>query len=308
MGILPDLGDPSDPAVRTRYGYLQAGVSIGTNLGLFATKLVLAGLVSSVAVLTDAFNGLGDVAISVMILVVFRFSGLEADPDHPYGHGRLEHIATVVVAAFLIFVGIVLLVRSALELGDPRVEGSLSLALVLAALAGVKEGLARFTFAVADRVGSDALRGDGWNHRFDAVLTGSIALAIYLAALSPALRVLDPLFGLVVAGVVAYTGGHLMRSAVSRLLGRAPDPALRRRIEELAGSVDGVQGAHDVSVHEYGVYKVVSLTVRVAGDLSVREAHAIATRVERAIGEALRAEATVHVEPAKDGDAGRQAR
>lgn len=303
MGPLPDWGDPADPGVRTRYGTLQASVSIGVNLGLFASKLFIAGLLGSVAVLTDAFNGLGDVALSAMVLLVFRYSGLAPDPEHPYGHGRLEPIAAVVVAAFLVFVGVVLGIQAAFELRDPRVEGSLLLALVLGGLAAVKEGLARFTFAIEDRIGSQTLHGDGWNHRYDAVLTASIALAIYLATLTPDLRVLDPLFGLLVAVLIVYTGARLVRSAGDRLMGRAPSPAVLRRVREVALDVPGVRDAHSVSVHEYGVHKVITLTVEVAPDMKVREAHRIATAVEWAVGRALRAETTVHVEPTEGSEA-----
>lgn len=299
MGVLPDLGDPTDPAVRTRYAYLQASVSIGVNLSLFAGKLVLASVMASVAVLTDAFNGLGDVAVSAMILVVFRFSGLEADPAHPYGHGRLEHIAAVVVAAFLIFVGVVLLLQSALELSNPVVRGTLPLALILTGLAATKELLARFSFAVARRIDSEALRGDAWNHRYDALLTGAIALAIYLTTFSPGLRVLDPVFGVLVAGFIVVTGGRLMRDAGERLLGSAPSPELLRRIEKLATTCEGCRDVRGIRVHEYGPQKAISLTVEVDEDLSVREGHEIARRVAKAIEGELQASATVQVEPGR---------
>ncbi|MCJ2554644.1 MAG: cation diffusion facilitator family transporter [Candidatus Thermoplasmatota archaeon] len=297
MDLLPNLGDPEDPKVRARYGYLQSGVSIGLNLSLFATKLVLWSVLGSIAVLTDAFNGLGDVAISATILLTFRYASLEADERHPFGHGRLEQIAALIVAAFLIFIAALLLVQAAFELADPSVQGSLVLALVLAGLAGVKELLARFSFAIAQRIDSDALRADAWNHRYDALLTASIALAIYLVSLAPSLQILDPVFGIFVSLFIVYTGATLLWRSGEKLLGRAPSRAILERIVELTRGVPGVRRCHDISIHDYGTHRAISLTIQVGGDLTVEEAHRIATEVKRVVNRELRAETTVHVEP-----------
>ncbi len=297
MDLLPNLGDPKDPKIRARYGYLQSGVSIGVNLSLFATKLILWFALGSIAVLTDAFNGLGDVAISATILLTFRYASLEADEAHPFGHGRLEQIAALIVAAFLIFIAVLLIIQSAFELVDPTVQGSLVLALVLAALAGVKELLARFSFAIARRLDSDALRADAWNHRYDALLTASIALAIYLVSLTPSLQILDPIFGILVSLFIVYTGASLLWTSGERLLGRAPSRAVLRRIVELTHAVPGVRRCHDISIHDYGTQRAISLTIQVGGDLTVEEAHGIATEVKRVVNRELGAETTVHVEP-----------
>lgn len=297
MGLIPDLGDPSDPRVRTRYGYLQASVSIAVNAALFSSKLFLASLLASVAVLTDAFNQMGDVGISAMVLIAFKFAAKQPDAEHPFGHGRLEQVAALLVAAFLVVVAAFLLFASATELPNPSVQGTLQLAVVLGLLAASKEGLASFSFAIANRIDSDALRGDGWNHRFDALLTGAIALAIYLSSWRAALRILDPVFGLAVSGLILYQGARLLRSAGDRLLGRAPAESLVQRITEVAGSEPSVRRVGDVAVHDYGLHKAISLTITVDTGLTVTEAHEIATAVEARLKRALRADATVHVEP-----------
>lgn len=283
---------------------------MAVNASLFSSKIFLAAILTSVAVLTDAFNQLGDVGISAMVLIAFRFAAKKADAEHPFGHGRLEQVAALLVAAFLVVVAIFLIIESATELPNPSVQGSLTLALVLAVLAGVKEGLARFSFSIAKRIDSDTIRGDAWNHRFDAWITGAIALAIYLASLDAGLGVLDPVFGIVVSLVILYHGAKLVRSAGDRLLGRAPSKALVRRITSLATESGGVEEVHNVTVHDYGLQKAISLTIEVDARLTVEEAHEIATRVEANIKRALRADATVHVEPAApaEGDSQRAAR
>jgi cation diffusion facilitator family transporter len=177
------------------------------------------------------------------------------------------------------------------------VQGSVVLALVLAGLAVVKEILARFSFAIARRLDSDALRGDAWNHRYDAVLTASIALAIFLVSVTPTLRILDPIFGIVVSVFIVYTGATLLRSSGERLLGRAPSQADLSRIVELTHRVPGVRRCHDISIHDYGTHRAISLTIQEGGDLTVEEAHRIATEVKRVVDHELRAETTVHIEP-----------
>ncbi len=298
MGLIPNLGDPSDPQARPRYGYLQAGVAIAVNASLFSSKIFLAALLTSVAVLTDAFNQLGDVGISAMVFIAFRFAAKKADTEHPFGHGRLEQIAALLVAAFLLTVAVFLLIESAAELQSPSVQGSLTLALILAVLAGVKEGLARFSFAIAKRIDSDAIRGDAWNHRFDAMITGGIALAIYLASLHAGLRILDPVFGILVSLIILYHGAQLVRSAGDRLLGRAPSEAMIDQITSLASELGGVKRVHSIAVHDYGLHKAISLSIEVSAALNVEQAHEIATEVEAKIKSALKADAIVHVEPA----------
>ncbi|MFQ5837670.1 MAG: cation diffusion facilitator family transporter [Thermoplasmata archaeon] len=301
MGFLPDLGDASDPRTRARYGYFQSTVAIVVNMSLFSSKIFIASFLGSVAVLTDAFNQLGDVGISLMILLAFRYAGKEADREHPFGHGRLEDVAALLVAAFLVFVAVLLLLQSVRELFNPSIRGSLVFALILGVLAGVKEILARFSFAIAERIDSDVVRGDAWNHRYDAMLTGAIALAIYMTSWSGSLRILDPLFGIIVSGIILYTGGRLLRSAGDRLLGRAPSEVFVRHIMDLASTLPGVRKVHDISVHDYGFRKAVALTVDVDNHLSIEEAHEIASGVEIKIREELKAEATVHVEPVARG-------
>lgn len=300
MDLVPDLGDPQDPRSRARYGYLQSGVSIGVNLSLFATKIGVAALLGSIAVLTDAFNSLGDVALSASILIVFRYSSLEPDEAHPYGHGRLEQIAGLLVAAFLIFIAFFLLIQAVFQLPSPTVQGDVVLAIVLAGLAGVKELLARFSFAVARKLDSEPIRADAWNHRYDALLTGAIALGILLVSLTPTLQILDPIFAIFVSLFIVYTGATLLRSSGERLLGRAPSRALLRRVVELAHGVEGVLDCHAISVHDYGTQRAISLTLEVGGDLSLREAHRIAIEVKRLVDHELRAETTVHVEPPRE--------
>lgn len=297
MSIVPDYGDPSDPEVRAKYGYLESTVGIVGNSSLFALKLTIGLLISSVALFGDSLNHLTDLGISIVIIFGFRFAKKEADKEHPYGHARAESILSIVVASLVISMGVAVLIASAQGLMSPRINGSLTVAVVILIFAVIKESMARFAFVIANRIDSKALRADGWNHRFDAVVSVVIAGGIYLSSLDAQFRIVDPVLGLLVALVVILTGVNLIRQSGDELLGRAPSEETLRAVKEAAYSVEGVRDAHDILVHDYGTYKSVCLHVTVDESMTAGEAHKIAESVENLMREKLDAQPIVHIDP-----------
>lgn len=300
MSLIPDYGDPSNPEVRARYGYLESAVGLIGNSSLFIAKLFIGLLISSVALFGDSLNHLTDLGISFVLLFGFRLAKKEADKEHPFGHARAENILSIVVATLVVAMGLVILITSALGLTEPVIRGSLTVAVVVLAFALVKESMARFAFAVADRIDSKALRADGWNHRFDAIISVVIAVGIYLSTLDPQLRIIDPVLGIVVAIFVMYTGIRLIKEAGDELLGRTPSEEVLRAVREVASEVEGVEDAHDVLVHDYGTYKTMSLHVTVKGSMTAGEAHDIASEVETAMKDRMSVESIVHIEPKQE--------
>ncbi|TET90117.1 MAG: cation-efflux pump [Methanomassiliicoccales archaeon] len=300
MSLIPDYGDPSNPEVRARYGYLESAVGLIGNSSLFIAKLFIGLLISSVALFGDSLNHLTDLGISFVLLFGFRLAKKEADKEHPFGHARAENILSIVVATLVVAMGLVILITSALGLTEPVIRGSLTVAVVVLAFALVKESMARFAFAVADRIDSKALRADGWNHRFDAIISVVIAVGIYLSTLDPQLRIIDPVLGIVVAIFVMYTGIRLIKETGDELLGRTPSEEVLRAVREVASQVEGVEDAHDVLVHDYGTYKTMSLHVTVKESMTAGEAHDIASEVETAMKDRMSVESVVHIEPKQE--------
>jgi cation diffusion facilitator family transporter len=296
VALIPDYGDPSDPEVRAKYGYLESAVGIIGNSSLFVSKMFIGLLISSVALFGDSLNHMTDIAISIVILFGFRLAKKGADKEHPFGHARAESILSVVVASLVIAMGIAILVASAQGLTSPAVEGSLLVAVIIIVFAIVKEIMARIAFAIADRIDSKALRADGWNHRFDAAISVVIALGIYVTTLNSQLRIVDPILGIVVAVFVMYTGITLIRESGDELLGKAPSEDILRAVGEAATTVEGVEDAHDIHVHDYGSYKAISLHITVDESLTAGEAHDIASELEEAVKEKVDVEPTVHIE------------
>jgi cation diffusion facilitator family transporter len=300
VSLIPDYGDPSDPKVRAKYGYLESAVCFVGNSSLFAAKLMIGLLISSVALFGDSLNHLTDLGISLVILFGFRLAKKEADKEHPFGHARAESILSIVVASLVIAMGVAILVASAWGLVTPNVEGSLTIALVILVFALVKEIMARFAFAVANKIQSKALRADGWNHRFDAIISVVIAGGIYLTTLSTQLKIVDPILGVVVAIFVMYTGIKIIKESGDELLGRAPSEDVLRAVEEATSSVDGVEDAHDILVHDYGTYKAICLHITVEESLTAGDAHELASDVEAKLKDKVDAQPIVHVDTKRD--------
>jgi divalent metal cation (Fe/Co/Zn/Cd) transporter len=163
--------------------------------------------------------------------------------------------------------------------------------------------MARYSDALAKRISSDVLSADAWHHRSDAI--SSIGVALSIVGSRYGYPVLDPIFGIFVAIIIIYVGIRLVRTSSSFLLGRAPDRSLVEEVEALATSTEGVEGVHDLSVHDYGTCKVLTLHVEVAKDLLLEEAHAIADELDRVIGERTDLSTIIHLDPATRGPAER---
>jgi cation diffusion facilitator family transporter len=300
VSLIPDYGDTSDPDVRAKYGYLESVVGIIGNSSLFVSKLVLGIMISSIALFGDSMNHLTDLGISVVIIFGFRLAKKEADQEHPYGHARAEGILSIVVASLVIAMGVAVLVASARGLWEPEIQGSLSIAVLILFFAGVKEAMAKFAFAIADKIDSRALRADAWNHRFDALISVVIAVGIYVSSINPHFMIIDPIMGIVVAVFVMYTGVMLIKESGNELLGRAPSEETLKVVKESAAAVEGVEDVHDVLVHDYGSYKAISMHITVDESISAGEAHQIASDLETIINDSIEAEPTVHVESRED--------
>jgi len=286
----------TDPAVRRRYGALEGWTSVVINLVVFVIKLVPGLAIGSIALLADAFHSLGDVASSLVIIWGFRAAAKPSDRKHPFGHGRVESIAALVIA--------VLLLVAAVEFGKLSVQRSLSqrgveaswtLLVVLALSLVLKEWLSRFALALGRRIGSTALVADYWHHRSDVLATGVVIAALALDRYG--FDWIDGAAGLVVAGFLAWAGINLVREAADPLIGEAPPVELLGRIRATAGGVLGVERVHDVIVHRYGELIVTSLHVEVPAALDIMRGHEIAEEVEGAITTELGGWATVHVDP-----------
>ncbi|PIV68088.1 MAG: cation transporter [Euryarchaeota archaeon CG01_land_8_20_14_3_00_38_12] len=296
MHFIPDYGDISKPDVRARYGYLEAGVSIFGNAAMFAVKLVLGIMINSISLIVDSFHTFSDTGTSVVVLLGFKTSKKAPDSEHPFGHGRAEFVATLIIAVLLVVVGLTFVLESGKRMIHVSpVEGRILVAVLMVVFAVVKELMARFSIILGKKIDSSTLIADAWHHRTDAVASVLVAVAVVGARYN--YYMLDAIFGMAISALIIYTGVKLTKDASDILMGKTPDENVLKNVKSAAKSVGGVKDVHGIAVHDYGVSKVISMHVEVEKGISMEDAHNIATRVEDSVKTNVKAEVTVHIEP-----------
>ncbi len=297
--LIPEYGNTTDPAVRAKYGYLEGFVSIICNTLLFIIKLILGLFINSIALIADSFHTLSDSGTSAVVILGFKMAKKPADKEHPFGHGRVEYIATLIVAILLFIVGLGFIQQSieriVESIGLENTQFALVIGIVIIISALIKEFLAQFSFAIGKKINSDVLIADAWHHRSDAI--ASVAVGVGIIGSTYGYPFLDPIFGVVVSLIIIYVGYDLIQKTSHTLIGYAPDKESVSEISELVRSIDGVHSLEDVTIHDYGMTKIVSLQVKVENDLRLDEAHKIADDIETKISEKLNFSTIIHLEP-----------
>jgi len=253
------------------------------NLVLAAAKAVAGTVGHSQAVLADALHSLSDTVTDIAVLLGVRYWTAPADEDHPHGHGRIETLVTVVIGLALVSVAVGMGWRAVLGLehaGSAVQPTPLALAAALTSIV-VKEGLYRWTVAVGRTVGSPALVANAWHHRSDALSSIPAAAAVGVALIEPRWAFIDRVGAVIVCLFILQAAWKILHPAVNQLIDAAAPTEDRRRIEELAREVDGVEAAHAVRTRYVGAKLAVDLHVEVDAGLSVEEGHAIALKVRR---------------------------
>lgn len=286
------------PEQRKKIAYLEAWVSIIGNLVLAIVKAFFGLLVNSISLIADAVHTASDVLTSLVVILGFRLAAIPPDKEHPNGHGRIEFIATLVISLLLVGVGIKFGIDSyhRLRVNTP-VAGSYLVVVVMLVAGLFKEWMSRFSIDLGQRISSSTLIADAWHHRTDAI--ASVLVAIAILASKFGYYWVDAVLGFAVSALIVWTGIEIFRESCSKLIGEY-DGAQVEQISQLAISIPGVLAAHDISVHDYGANKVVSIHIEVDEDLPLVTAHDIATTVRDAINQHMfTSSTTVHVDGVK---------
>ena len=221
------------------------------------------------------------------------------DKEHPFGHGRVEYIATLIIAILLILIGLGFIQQSIerfYHLGEfANSDYALMIGVIIIISAVVKELLAQFSTTIGKKIKSDVLIADAWHHRSDAI--ASIAVGLGIIGANYGFPLLDPIFGIVVSIIIIYVGVDLIRNASNILIGNAPDEEIIGKINNIVSAIEDVKGIDEISIHDYGITKVVSLQVKVENDLKLDQAHEIADRIEDNIKNKMNFSTIIHLEP-----------
>lgn len=292
--------NPADtrcPRVRQAYGTLAAVTGILCNLLLCAGKFAVGLLSGSIAVQADAVNNLSDMGASAVTLVGFKAAGKPADPEHPYGHARLEYISALIVA-LLIFVAGFELARESVKkifLPSPVDYSPLTLGVLLCSIL-IKLWMGLFTRDIGRRIQSATLSAATLDSLTDMAATGAVLLC---ALASRFFQInLDGYVGLAVSLFVFYAGVGIIRPTISLLMGEAPDPRLVQELSRRLLAYEGINGLHDIMVHSYGPGRTIATVhAEVDARVDITRIHAAIDRAERELGRDLGLTLTIHPDP-----------
>ena len=279
-----------------RFALWEGWLSLIVNTILFAFKYWVGITTASVAIIADAWHTLSDSFTSVVVLWGARSSVRPPDREHPFGHGRIELIASVIIGAILATVGLNFFVESIRRLVNQEPASYSTPAIVIFAISVVlKEGLAGFAIRGGRRTGSRSLIADGWHHRSDALASALILLGILFGR---RFWWIDGVLGIAVSLVIFWTTFDILRISISTLIGEKPDEQLIGRLRDLVEqAVDIDVDLHHLHLHQYGQHKELTFHISLPGDLRLAQAHDIAHTLETEILKALGLETTIHVDP-----------
>lgn len=293
----------SPSALRQAYGQLCGAVGIGLNLLLFAGKLFAGTISCSIAITADAFNNLSDAGSSVVTLLGFRLAGRKPDPEHPFGHGRMEYISGLAVAGLILLMGVELGKSSLKKILSP--EEIVSSPLVLAILAvsvAVKLYMFYYNRSIGKKIKSAAMSATATDSLSDAVSTTAVLIATLVGQFT-GLNI-DGWVGLLVALFILFSAYKAAKETLSPLLGQTPDPEFVERIEQIVLSYPEVLNIHDLIVHDYGPGRMmISLHAEVSADGDLLQLHDVIDNAEHRLKKELGCMAVIHMDPIITNDA-----
>lgn len=295
--------DTENPDVRTAYGILSSVVGIFCNVLLFGVKMTIGTLMRSMAVMADAFNNLSDAASSVIGFVGVKMANKPADKDHPFGHGRMEYIAALIVSFLVIEVGITFFKSSIEKIRNPEELAFSWISFIILALSvGVKLWLSVFNRVLGRRIDSKVMLATAADSMGDVITTTATLVSIIVCRFSGIN--IDGVVGLIVSIVVIMSGISIARDTMEPLIGKGVDPKLYGEIKELVESYDGIVGTHDLIVHNYGPGRsMASIHAEVPRDVDIETSHEIIDRAEREVSKKLGLFLVIHMDPVEVHDA-----
>ena len=284
---------------KTKGGYLAGTVSIVINTILFAAKMWVGILTGSLALAADAWHTLSDSISSVVVVIGTKLSSKKADKEHPFGHGRWEHIASLFIALILGIIAYDFFRRSLEQLfNHERVFYGTWAIVVTAASILIKELLAQYSFYIARKTDNSSVKADGWHHRSDALSSVVVLVGILFGS---QFWWIDSVLGIIIAIMLFVTTIMILKGVITKLLGERPSQELIDKIkEEITKGYGYDLDIHHIHIHNYIVHKELTMHIRLNKDWTIEFGHEIASNIEKIINDKFHMTATIHVEPQRE--------
>ena len=295
--FVKDYEDVEKISVRTAYGVLASIVGIFCNVFLFAVKFTIGVIAHSVSVMADAFNNLSDAGSSIISFIGVKMAEKPADRDHPFGHGRIEYIAALVVSFLILEVGFTFLKDSIGKIRTPEMLNfQIASVIILILSIGVKLWLGLFNKRLGEKINSKVMMAVFADSMGDVITTGATILSLIIFRITG--WNIDGVVGIGVALVVMWAGVGIAKDTLEPLIGEAIDPQVYDQIKAFVEKYDGIVGTHDLIVHNYGPGRsMASIHAEVPNDVDIEKSHEIIDRIEKDAMEELGIFLVIHMDP-----------
>lgn len=287
------------PEVRRAYGTLASVVGIILNLIIAAAKVVVGVLFGSISIQADGINNFSDAGSQIISLVSFKMAAKPADKEHPFGHARIEYIASMIVSFLVLLIGVNLMSESVTKIisGESNTEFSYLMIIVLGISIIVKLWLCIFNRRLANRINSSVMKATSADSLSDALATLAVLVSMVIFKLT-GFGYADAIMGVIVAIIILIAGVNILNDTKNSILGHAADPETVADIENIVKEYPDALGIHDMVVHNYGPGIVIaSLHIEVDGAKNIFDTHDMIDNIEKALYEKLNIMATIHMDP-----------
>lgn len=295
--FIKDKDQYQNPNTRSAYGKLCGGFGIFLNICLFVGKLIAGLLSNSIAIIADAVNNLSDAASSAITLIGFKISEQKPDKDHPYGHGRVEYIAGLLISIAIVFMGFELIKSSIEKIIHPQ-EMACDMITVAILVASILVKIYMFSYnrSIGKKIESVVMSATATDSLSDTIATFVVLLSTLIYQFT-GLNI-DAYCGVLVGLFILYSGCNAAKETISPLLGQPPKPEFVDQIKDLVMSHEEILGIHDMIVHDYGPGRIMaSLHAEVDSKGDIMEIHDLIDRIENEIQEQCNCQAVIHMDP-----------
>ena len=290
---LTELNKNNDKA---KAAYKEGTWSIIVNTSLFGLKFWAGIVTGSVALMADAWHTLSDSISSIIVIIAAALTKRKPDQSHPFGHGRWEQIASLLIGAILAIIAYEFLTDAIDKLQDkqPTSFGPIAIAVTIISII-VKEGMAQYAFYLGKKSDNISVKADGWHHRTDALSSVVVLVGILFA---DRFWWIDGALGIAISILLFYATYEITKETITKILGEKPSQELIDQITLKAKGICQYElQPHHFHIHNYVTHQELTFHIRLDGALSISEGHAIATQLEEIIRNDYGIEATIHVEP-----------
>ncbi len=304
--FIKDKDNTKSPAVRRAYGTLVSTVGIIVNMILAIGKIAVGFMFGAISLAGDGINNLSDAGSQIISLISFKMAAKPADRDHPFGHARIEYVASMIVSFFVMLVGWNLFTESLNKILDPEMTTNNSNIWLMVAVLAVsilfKLWLVVFNRTVAKRIDSSVMRATAADSLSDAGASAAVLIALLIFKFTGFDA--DGYMGIAVAVVIFIAGVKILNETKNAILGESADPEVVENVKRIVAEFPDALGIHDMVVHSYGPGQtIVTLHIEVDGDKSVFDSHDMIDMIERRLNTELGIHSNIHMDPIVTNDA-----